>query len=345
MSFKRFLIFFTVIGLIVTALLAFTGKFTIQSISLPTIKAEPLSPLTGAPGKSAPVLVVKIDDTTFAHPQVGLREAEVVYIEQVEGGLTRLAAVFASTIPAQIGPVRSARISDLELLSQYGKVGFSFSGAQRKFLPEIAAANLYDVGANRYGSAFYKNDPLRSAPYAMMLSAPELMQEATTRGANIEVSKPMGWKFGDKSELAKRISGVDFSWPAARYSATWSEQENRWLLTHGGSPNLDSQGFHLGPTNIVIQLVSITDSIYKDKVGGVTPFTATVGSGKCYLLRDGSYLPCQWNRPTPESGTTFTDLSGKEVFFTPGQIWFALTSKEPVFKGEILQDAMNSNSK
>lgn len=345
MSFKRFLILAIGLASVAIAALAFTGRFSIQSISLPTVKAEPLSPLTGAPGNSGPVLVVKIDDTTFAHPQVGLREAEVVYIEQVEGGLTRLAAVFASTIPAQIGPVRSARISDLELLSQYGKVGFSYSGAQRKFLPEIAAANLYDVGANRYGAAFYKNDPMRSAPYAMMVSAPELMEEAKTRGASIQTSKPMGWKFGEKSELAKRITGVDFSWPAARYSATWSEQENRWLLTHDGLPNLDSQGFHLGPTNIVIQLVSITDSIYKDKVGGVTPFTATVGSGKCYLLRDGSYLPCQWNRPTPESGTTFTDLNGEEVFFTPGQIWFALTSKEPVFKGEILQDATDSNSK
>lgn len=309
------------------------------------MESEPTSPLTGAPGRSAPVLVVKIDDTTLAHPQVGLRDAEVVYIEQVEGGLTRLAAVYASTIPTVIGPVRSARISDLELLAQYGKVGFSYSGAQRKLLPEIAVANLHDVGANKYGANFYKNDPLRNPPYAMMLNAPALMSEAVSRGVNFERSKGMGWSFGDKSELAREITGVDISWPAARYGATWSAAENRWLLTHYGSPNLDSDGFHLGPANLIIQIVTITDSIYKDKVGGVTPFTATVGSGKCYLLRDASYLPCRWNRPSPESGTTFTDLNGSEAFLAPGQTWFALTSKEPIFKGEILQDATKTNSK
>ena len=345
MLFKRFLIFGTVIGAAAIVLFALTGKFSMSNIPFPAMESKPTSPLTGAPGKSAPVLVVKIDDTTLAHPQVGLRNAEVVYIEQVEGGLTRLAAVYASTIPAVIGPVRSARISDLELLAQYGKVGFSYSGAQRKLLPEIANANLFDVGANKYGAAFYQNDPLRNPPYAMMLNAPALMTEASNRGASFEMSKEMGWKFGEKSEFAEDITGVDISWPAARYGATWSTTEKRWLLTHDGSPNLDSEGFHLGPANVVIQIVSITDSIYKDKVGGVTPFTATVGSGNCYLLRDSSYLPCLWNRSNPESGTTFTDINGGEAFFAPGQIWFALTSKEPIFKGEILQDATKTNSK
>lgn len=345
MSFRRFLIFGTVIATAVIVALAMTGRFSISDISLPAMESKQTSPLTGAPGKSAPVLVVKIDDTSFAHPQVGLREAEVVYIEQVEGGLTRLAAVYASSIPSIIGPVRSARISDLELLAQYGKIGFSYSGAQRKLLPEIASANLYDVGANKYGATFYKNDPLRNPPYAMMLNAPALMNEASSRGASFEMSKEMGWKFGKKSELARKITGVDISWPAARYGATWSVEESRWLLTHDGSPNLDSEGFQLGPVNLVIQIVSITDSIYKDKVGGVTPFTATVGSGKCYLLRDGGYLPCQWNRPSPEGGTIFTDTNGDEALFAPGQTWFALTSKEPIFKGETLQDATESNTK
>jgi len=125
--------------------------------------------LTGLPGKDGPILVVKIDDTSLAHPQVGLKIADVVYVEQVEGGLTRLAAVFSSTVPDVIGPVRSARISDIELFSQYGKIAFAFSGAQRKFLPVIASANLVDVGAMRFGPTYYANDANRISPYAMML--------------------------------------------------------------------------------------------------------------------------------------------------------------------------------
>jgi hypothetical protein len=327
------------------AAVSFIDDVALSELQIPIVKNEPKSPLTGLPAKSGPVIVVKIDDTAFAHPQVGIRDADVVYIEQVEGGLTRLAAVFSSKIPSVIGPVRSARITDLELFAQYGKIGFAYSGAQRKLLPEIAAANLFDIGANRYGAEFYKNDPLRVAPYAMMVSAPELIQEAQSRGAAIANAKPMGWNFGDQSPLAEEIESIAISWPAGRYGATWSHSEERWLLSHNGIADLDETGYQLGPENIVVQLVSITDSIYKDKVGGVTPFTATVGTGDCYLLRNGTSLPCRWSRTSAESGTSFTDINGEEIFFAPGKIWFALTSKEPVISLPVVQDATKTMSK
>jgi len=345
MLFKRLLLAVIAITSISVVAISFLDDVTLSELPIPIVKNEPKSPLTGLPAKSGPVIVVKIDDTTLAHPQVGLRDADVVYIEQVEGGLTRLAAVFSSKIPSVIGPVRSARITDLELFAQYGKIGFAYSGAQRKLLPEIAAANLFDIGANRYGAEFYKNDPLRIAPYAMMVSAPELIQEAQSRGAVIANAKPMGWNFGDQSPLAEEIESIGISWPAGRYGATWSPSEERWLLTHNGSPDLDETGYQLGPENIVVQLVSITDSIYKDKVGGVTPFTATVGTGDCYLLRNGTSLPCRWSSTSSESGTSFTDINGAEIFFAPGKIWFALTSKEPAISLHVVQDATKTMSK
>ena len=105
------------------------------------------SVLSGREGSDGQLLAVKIDDTNMAHPQIGLEDADVVYIEQVEGGLTRLAAIFSTVIPSRIGPVRSARISDIDILSQYGRVAFAYSGAQRKLLPVIQSANLEDLGA------------------------------------------------------------------------------------------------------------------------------------------------------------------------------------------------------
>ena len=86
--------------------------------------------ISGRVGVDGPVLAVKIDDTRLARPQIGVEDADLVYIEQVEGGLTRLAAIFSSVIPENIGPVRSARISDIDILSQYGKVIFAYSGEQ-----------------------------------------------------------------------------------------------------------------------------------------------------------------------------------------------------------------------
>lgn len=334
MFFKKFAAFVLALtSMTVVALSVFSpsGFPTLDKIAEAFKPAEPVNSLSGRVGSDGPLLVVKIDDTPAAHPQAGLEDADVVYIEQVEGGLTRLAAVFSSKIPSVIGPVRSARISDIEILEQYGRVAFAYSGAQSKLLPVIAAANLENLGAQRQSKEIYSNDPLRTPPTAMMLQAQTLMSKVAEQKLSIAISKSMGWKFSDSIETGTAISSVKVAWPTNSYLATWSKEENRWLLSHNGSADLASSGIHLGPTTFVIQLVSITPSEYRDKVGGVTPYSATVGSGRGYILRDGKYIPAFWNRPTGSEGTTWTSADGKEIPFAAGQVWIALTDKEPIF--------------
>ena len=292
---------------------------------------EPVNSLSGRIGIDGPILVVKIDDTRAAHPQAGLEDADLVYIEQVEGGLTRIAAVFSSKIPAVIGPVRSARISDIEILEQFGRVAFAYSGAQKKLLPVIAAANLENLGAQRQSREIYSNDPLRNAPTAMMLQAQALMQKVKEQQLPVAISKSAGWNFAESFDTGTAIVSAKVSWPANSYDAVWSSTEKRWLLSHGGVANLAANGTHLGASTFVIQIVSITPSEYGDKFGGVTPFTATVGSGRGYILRDGKYIAALWDRATPDVGTSWKTTSGEEIPFAPGQIWIALTDKEPVF--------------
>lgn len=287
--------------------------------------------LSGRVGTDGPILVVKIDDTKMAHPQIGIDYADIVYIEQVEGGLTRLAAVFSSQIPKEIGPVRSARISDLELLSQFGRVGFAYSGAQQKLQLEISEATLFDLGAQRMSSTIYTTDPQRIQPYAMVLRADLLVEYAQEKGFDFAQSKSAGWNFSDETELGTAISSAKISWPASNYEVFWSTEKEVWELSYGGVPNLSSTGARLTADTFVVQLVSITDSIYKDRVGGVTPFSATVGTGKGFILRDGKYIEGNWSRPTESAGTRWTTNAGVEIPFAHGALWIALTDKAPTF--------------
>ena len=314
------------LALTLTALL--TGCSAISD-SLP--KAIEHNVLSGREGINGPVLAVKIDDTNAAHPQIGLEDADVVYIEQVEGGLTRLAAIFSSVIPERVGPVRSARISDIDILSQYGRVAFAYSGAQRKLLPVIDAANLQNLGAQAQSPSIYTTDPYRVPPFAMVLRADLLMAKVVEKNYSITTANNIGWSFGDAPKAGKPTQSVIMHWPAARYSALWSETESRWLLSHNSKSNLAESGKILGPTTLVIQIVSITDSEYQDKFGGVTPFSQTVGSGRGYVLRDGKSYAALWNRASEAAGTTWTLKDGSEIKFAPGQIWVALTDKEPDF--------------
>ena len=287
--------------------------------------------LSGREGSNGPVLAVKIDDTNAAHPQIGLEDADVVYIEQVEGGVTRLAAIFSSVIPERIGPIRSARISDIDILAQYGRVAFAYSGAQKKLLPVIDAANLQNLGAQAQPPSIYTTDPNRVPPFAMVLRADLLMAKVVEKNYQITTANNVGWSFGDAPQGGKPTESVIMHWPAARYSAAWSESQSRWLLSHNSESDVSESGIVLGPTTLVIQMVSITDSEYRDKVGGITPFSQTVGNGRGFILRDGKTFNALWSRASEGAGTTWTSSDGKEIKFAPGQIWVALTDKEPDF--------------
>ena len=312
----------------IASTIVMTGCSTVSEF-IPEKKAT--SVLSGREGIDGQLLAVKIDDTNMAHPQIGLEDADVVYIEQVEGGLTRLAAIFSSRIPKRIGPVRSARISDLDILSQYGRVAFAYSGAQKKLLPVITAANLQDLGAQRQSPTIFTTDPNRIQPYAMVLRADLLMQKIKDETLNVDTAKSVGFVFGDRPDGGEPITQVVVDWPAATYSAQWSQEQSRWLLSHNKNLNLAESGVVLGPTTLVIQMVRISPSEYGDKFGGVTPLIETVGTGKAYILRDGELFTTQWNRPFADSGTTFTLPDGSTMNFAPGQIWVALTDREPKF--------------
>ena len=157
------------------------------------------------------------------------------------------------------------------------------------------------------------------------------MEKIVEKNYAIDSAKSVGFEFGDLPEGGVPTETAVMHWPAARYSATWSDDQARWLLSHNTSVNYAESGVVLGPTTLVIQMVSITPSEYKDKVGGVTPFSQTVGTGKAYVLRDGQRFVTTWSRASSETGTTFTLPDGSVMQFDPGQIWIALTDREPDF--------------
>ncbi|HUA41293.1 MAG TPA: DUF3048 domain-containing protein, partial [Streptosporangiaceae bacterium] len=129
------------------------------------VAAGPLvSPFTGERVRSlGPVLAVKIDNIVYARPQTGLTRADIVYVLPVEGGLSRFLAIFSSHIPPVVGPVRSTRQDDLEVLRQFGRPAFAYSGAQTRLLKVVEHAHIVDLYAGLV-SGYFRNYQ-RIAPY------------------------------------------------------------------------------------------------------------------------------------------------------------------------------------
>ncbi|MFF6911437.1 DUF3048 domain-containing protein [Streptomyces sp. NPDC012466] len=269
-----------------------------------------------SPSEAGPsALVVKIDNAVPARPHTGVDAADVVYAEQVEGGLSRLMAVYATRLPQTVGPVRSARESDLELLRQFGRPTLAFSGAQKKLLPLIDKAPLRAETPDNAADAYFRGSG-RPAPHNLYLRPERIVPEAPGKTA-----LTTGFRYGSAPAGGTATDSRTVRYPAARFTFTWSDSRDRWLVGMDGAPATTADGERMTAATVVVQYVKVRESAFRDFLGNNTPYTETVGSGKAEVLRDGRAWDVTWKREKAADGTSFTTGDGAPVNFAKGQVW------------------------
>jgi Protein of unknown function (DUF3048) N-terminal domain/Protein of unknown function (DUF3048) C-terminal domain len=308
------------LALAVWLIVALTGSPATAPPSAAPQSTALLSPFTGEPVPAlGPVLAVKIDNLKQARPPTGVQSADIVYVLPVEGGLSRLMAVFSSRFPPVIGPVRSAREDDLELLRQFGRPAFAYSGATPHLLPFIHRAPIVDLYA---GSASgYFRDPRRVAPHNLYARSAALLAQA----GGASKASDIGFRFGPLPAGGRAASSFSVSYPAASFTFRWSAADGRWLVWMDGAPALATEGGQLGGTTVIIQYTVIKTSRFLE-YGSRPPYAVSVGSGSAVVLRNGQAFDVRWSRPSADAGTTFTLPSGQRMTFAPGQVWVILAA-------------------
>ena len=278
------------------------------------------SPFTGEPVPSfGPVLAVKIDNLAPARPQTGLTGADIVYVIPVEGGLSPLLAVFSSHVPPVIGPVRSAREDDLELLRQFGRPAFAYSGAQPQLLPVVERARIVDLYDGRVRS--YVRDPRRAAPHNLYARSSQLLAEAP--GAS--KARDIGFRFGPAPSGGRPMTSFSVSYPAASFTFGWSARGGRWLVWMDGKAAQAAEGGELSAPTVVIQYTKVRTSRFLE-AGARPPYAQSTGAGTGLVLRGGQAYAVRWSRPDADGGTTFTTASGQPMTFARGPVWVVLAA-------------------
>jgi hypothetical protein len=273
------------------------------------------SPFTGEPVSSLrKELIFKIDNVPQARPPTGLTRADIVYLVPVEGALSRIFAVFSSHVPPVVGPVRSAREEDIQLLRQFGRPAFAFSGAQPRLLPVVEHARIVNLYSGIVGGYFRSSS--RVAPYNLYARTSTLLREA--KGAS--KARDIGFRFGPPPAGGKPASVYQVSYRSAAFGFRWSAAQHRWRVWMDGSPAEAADGKQLGEHTIVVQYVKVGTSGFIEW-GERPPFANTVGSGRAVVLRDGRAYQVHWSRPTADGGTTFTLPDGRRMPFARGQVW------------------------
>jgi hypothetical protein len=298
----------------------------------PTTAAPTVFPLRGTPvdepGRAGrPALVVKIDNDARARPQGGVAEADLVVEEKVEGPHSRFAAVFHSTDPASVGPVRSGRSTDVAIVAGLNRPLFAFSGANPTFLAQLRSAPLVDVGVDAVPDA-YERRAGRPAPYNLW-AVPERLRAA---GPDDTGPPPAAFVYGDDAPggadvIAGAVLNYDFGPAGTRVSFSWDATVDGYVRTQDGSTHVDADGRPLAPANVVVQLVEYIDTGERDVVGTPVPEARLTGEGDAWVLTRDVAVRATWSRPEG-GGHTELRRAGEPVALAPGQTWLALVPIE-----------------
>ncbi len=303
-------------GVTVTALLL---AATLATTTSPARGASPPpgpAPLTGRADptgatRTHPALAVKIENTPEARPQTGLDDADVVYEEVVEGGITRFFAVFDSRIPADVGPIRSVRALDPDLVAPLHAV-VAYSGGTTPNVTSIRAATSTWVDETNAGGAYYRTQD-RQAPHNLYAHAPLLL----TRGHR-DPPPPLFTYESAGPTPGRRVRAVTLGF-AAPYDVTYAYTPGpgTWIRTDQGVTQRATSGRVLAPTNVVVQFVGYTG-------GGDAQLLGDAPTQTAWVLTAGHLIEGHWSKSDAITPTRFTDRAGDPIRLRPGATWVEL---------------------
>jgi len=271
-----------------------------------------------------PALSGKIDNHPSARPQVGLDDADIVFEELVEGGMTRYLAVWHSKLPAEIGPVRSVRPMDPEIVSPFGGV-FAYSGGQVRFVQMMQAAPVYNAihGQPDTDATFYRTSA-KVAPHNVLVKAQELIAEHL----NLPAPPKMFDYAASLAESSAVVGGNPVAALNTRFSGfsspswEWDGTQDKFLrFQTNGAADSASSGNQISATNVVVLFVNI--EVIED-----IPTTRLVSQGKGYVATGGSVIEINWIKATAESPIVLSTNSGEAVTLGVGNTWIELLPAE-----------------
>ena len=336
-----------------------SGDSTGAVVDIPEPEAPadgPRAPLTGELTSDFTLaqrraLVVKVGNSDRrSRPQAGLAAADIVYETLIEGGESRLMAVFHSEMPGRVGPVRSARTSDFDLLADLSRPYLASSGANTTVLSEMRraerAGTIVDIGGMRTFVP-YSRDSARRSPHNLYFHSEYLTDTdgAALRGGPLETPVVPLLDYGSSNPAG--IAGangvtVTYHRPSGNVvSHIWDAAVGGWVRIQEGDLMLTETDFGLrevAPVNVAVMWMTHRYALSDAE----SPLTQSYGTGDALVLTAGSVHEAVWERTEDRAGFRFVDTAGRPLSFSPGSTWLLIANSSgrfPVTGAEVLAAA------
>jgi len=289
-------------------------------------------PLTGLPATDpseidARAISIKVENSSTARPQSNLQDADIVYETLTEGSITRFNAIFHSQTPEVVGPVRSARLSDVYIVPQYDAF-FAHVGGNDQVLAAVRGADIDDLDEFANSGPYWRSSD-RPSPHNMYAHIGEIRDLGITKGFDAEAML-QSWAFDLFSQPASPTvvevtipfgSGNDVVW-------TYDETSNRYLRSQQGSVQTDKvTGEQLSTRNMLVLWAQTSFVSKRDVAGSLTRDIVLDGSGRATLFRDGDRFDATWHSRDDGPPELKAD-DGTLVKLVPGNTWIEVISTD-----------------
>ena len=285
----------------------------------------PICPLTGVETEDEStlerrVLAVKIENAPEARPQIGLAEADVVYEQEAEGGITRFNVLYHCSDAERIGPIRSARPVDPAILQQYGDPLFVHAGSVDAVIKDVEAVGIEDINCN-FELEVCPRDPNFSAPHDIFTSTDALRDASDTAGSPPEAV----FTFDEEPPTGRRGREIHLNFSGvANVYWRYRKAQDVYLRFHDETPHDLEDGTQVSAANVVVMIVKRLDTRISDAAGNPVLNFEVVGSGDLYVFRNGKTIKGRWQREEESATTQLVDAKGEEILLAPGQTWVEL---------------------
>lgn len=264
-------------------------------------------------------IAAKVDNHWDARPQVGLERTDMVFEELVEGGITRYVAVWQSDIPELLGPVRSIRPMDPDIVSPFSGI-IAYSGGQQRFVQLMLNTPVYNAihGQRDTQDTFFRAKDKR-APHDVIVKAQEVLaQHPDIAPPQQQFAYSLDGASSTAAKMGTPTAAINYRFSSAFYGTwNWDAEGERWMRVQQGDADLDGNGNQLTATNVVVIRVTVVND------GGV-PKTELYGSGEAWFSSGGATVHGSWSKASPTQPLQLLDDNGVTVRLAAGNTWFEL---------------------
>ena len=282
--------------------------------------------------EDSPAVAVKVENDPAARPQSGLEQADIVYEEIVEGGITRFMAIFHCGDAKKVGPIRSARFDDPKIALPFTNT-LAYSGANSIVQKELRKRGIMSITEGMMGAPLFRY-PTGSTSVHSVHASTKVLRKYVPKKADPPAFDV--FPRGDVPDGAKKAKLVSLNFEDSN-TIEYVYKKGVWYRAEGGSPFLAAAGKQITTPNLLVQQVRVDNSKkIVDIEGNPSPDIHLKGKGLALLFRDGKVVKGQWRIRKEGRPPVFKTKKGDAMTFAKGSIWIELVpSREGNVKGRI----------